>query len=149
MFIPAVFAWLHQNRRHRNNPSARRLRSKTLNGSSTSSAATDTLQFARRLTLGAGCNSPGILGRSALRESKQETELAMGFPSRSRQKPVVRRRTPKLPLEPPETSSSREPSTKTKLAQLGQSRYRLYTLHQLLRDSEAFCSHISWVKRLR
>src|SRR5260370_3133251 len=65
-----------------------------------------------------GRNCRGILGRSGLKESKQGTGKATVFRNGSRHEPVVRRRTPKLPLEPQEFSSCGETSTKMKLAQL-------------------------------
>jgi hypothetical protein len=49
---------------------------------------------------------------------------ATGFQNRPRHEPVVRRRTPKLPLEPQVFFSCGETSTKMNLAQLRSSRHR-------------------------
>jgi hypothetical protein len=63
-----------------------------------------------------------VLGRSGLKESKQEMGMATEFQSRSRHGPVLRRRTPKLSLEPQEIFSCTKTSTKINLAQLRSAR---------------------------
>jgi hypothetical protein len=63
-------------------------------------------------------NCRDVLGRSGLKESKQEMGMATEFQSRSRHWPVLRRRSPKLSLKPPEFFSCPENSTKINLAQL-------------------------------
>jgi hypothetical protein len=63
-------------------------------------------------------NCRDVLGRSGLKESKQEMGMATEFQSRSRHWPVLRRRSPKLSLKPPEFVSCPENSTKINLAQL-------------------------------
>jgi hypothetical protein len=57
-----------------------------------------------------------------LKESKQEMGMATEFQSRSRHWPVLRRRSPKLSLEPQEIFSCTESSTKINLAQLRSAR---------------------------
>jgi hypothetical protein len=54
-------------------------------------------------------NCRDVLGRSGLKESKQETGMATEFQTRSRRGPVLRHRTPKLSLEPQEIFHAQKP----------------------------------------